>query len=58
LQWGKISLKKEADFEKVLNSLEESYKKIKEAIRNNEPTGWYAKLEEETEEESEESLST
>jgi hypothetical protein len=50
-RWGKIALKKDADFEKVLNALTESYKKIKEAIRNNEPTGWYAELEEETEDE-------
>ena len=48
-KWGKIALKKKSDFAKVLNSLKESYKKIKEAIKNNEPTGWYAELEEETE---------
>jgi predicted DNA-binding protein (MmcQ/YjbR family) len=53
-KWGKITLRKEADFEKVLEALKESYKKIKEAIRNNESTGWYAKLEEEIEEEEEE----
>lgn len=57
-KWGKITLKKEADVEKVLSSLKESYKRIKEAIKNNEPTGWYAKLEEEAEDENEESPTT
>jgi len=33
--------------------VKKSYQLIKEAIKNNEPTGWYAKLEEKEEEEIE-----
>jgi hypothetical protein len=33
----------------VLEAVKCSYQFIKEAIKNNEPTGWYAKVEEEEE---------
>lgn len=49
-KWGRIHLRDEKQLEKVLPTLKKSYELIKEAIKNNEPTGWYAVLEEEIEE--------
>lgn len=53
-KWGGIDLKNDEDLPKVLEALRVSYQLIKEAIKKNESTGWYAKVEEE--EESEEAV--
>lgn len=52
-KWGGIRVKSEVDLDKILPVVKKSYQLIKETIKNNEPTGWYAKLEEEEEEEEE-----
>ena len=44
-KWGWIRLDSEKDLPKVLEATKRSYQLIKEAIRNNELTGWYAKVE-------------
>ena len=50
-KWGHICLKSDEELPKVLDAIKISYQHIKEAIKNNEPTGWYAKVEEEEDEE-------
>lgn len=45
-RWGSISLTNESDLPKVLDAVRMSYEFIKEAIKNNEYIGWYAKIEE------------
>ncbi len=57
-KWGRIYLKNDKDIEKTLSTIKKSYELIKEAIKANEPTGWYAELEEETEEEGDEEPTT
>ncbi len=49
-KWGRINAKNEADFGKIFPVVKKSYQLIKEAIKNNEPTGWYAALEDDSEE--------
>jgi len=49
-KWGWIRLDNDAELPKVLEAVKKSHQLIKEAIRNNEPTGWYAKAEESEEE--------
>ena len=44
-KWGQIILKTEQDLDKVVAALEQAYHRIREAIKNNENTGWYAELE-------------
>jgi predicted transport protein len=44
-KWGRIHIKKEDDISKVINAIKKSHKLINQAIKNNEPTGWYAKVE-------------
>lgn len=53
-KWGTIHLREEKQLEKAIPILKKSYALIKEAIKNNEPTGWYADLEGETEEDTDE----
>ena len=53
-KWGVIYLKTDKELSKVLEAVKSSYRLIKDAIRNNEPTGWYAKIEEEGDEDSDE----
>jgi hypothetical protein len=48
-KWGWINLEKEGNLPKVLEAVKRSYQLIKEAIKNNETTGWFAKIEEENE---------
>jgi predicted transport protein len=55
-KWGRIVLRKDQDLEKVSLALEEAYDRIREAIRNNENTGWYAELEGDEEDELEEGV--
>ena len=50
-KWGTMIMKSEADLETAIAAAKESYQRIRTAIKNNEPTGWYATLEEEEEEE-------
>lgn len=50
-KWGRIYLKNEDDLGKVLAVARQSLTLIQEAIKKNEPTGWYAELEEEEESE-------
>ena len=45
-KWGWIRMKDEEDLPKVFKAVEVSYQLIKQAIKNNETTGWYAKVEE------------
>lgn len=45
-KWGRIYLKNEKDVEKALLAIKKSYEFIKAAIKANEPTGWFAELEE------------
>ena len=44
-KWGQIVLKSEQDLDKVVASLSEAHRRIREAIKNNENTGWFAELE-------------
>jgi len=44
-KWGQIILKTEQDMDKVVAALQEAHRRIREAIRSNENTGWYAELE-------------
>jgi hypothetical protein len=53
-KWGVIYVRGDQELPNVLEAVKSSYRLIKEAIKNNEPTGWYAKVEEEVEEETEE----
>jgi len=46
-KWGGITVTSDKTLQKTLPWIEESFKRIKQAIRSNEPTGWYAKVEEE-----------
>jgi hypothetical protein len=57
-KWGRIHLRTEKDVEKALSTIKKSYELIKEAIRANEPTGWYAELEDEPEEGGDEEPTT
>lgn len=49
-KWGRIHVRDEKQLERILPLLKKSYDLIKEAIRKNEPTGWYADIEKETDE--------
>jgi len=51
-KWGVIYLRHDKELSIVLEAVKSSYQFIKEAIKNNEPTGWYAKVEEEEEEDN------
>lgn len=53
-KWGKMTLKTEQDLDKVVAALEEAHRRIGEAIRNNENTGWFAELEGDDEDELDE----
>ena len=44
-KWGQIILKAEQDMDKVVAALQEAHRRIREAVRSNENTGWYAELE-------------
>jgi hypothetical protein len=50
-KWGRCYMKNEEDLDKVTRILNESYKRVCEALKNNENTGWFAKIEEEEQEE-------
>jgi len=45
-KWGGLSISSEEELTKALPWIEKSYKRINKAIKNNEPTGWYAKADE------------
>jgi len=49
-KWGGITVTDERALRKTLPWVEESCRRIKQAIKNNEPTGWYAEIEESPEE--------
>ncbi|NQS98441.1 MAG: hypothetical protein HQ591_08310 [candidate division Zixibacteria bacterium] len=51
-KWGQISLATDEELLKVLEAVKRSYQLIKEAIKNNETTGWFAKTVEEIEEDT------
>lgn len=53
VKWGRLYLKNEGELEKVMKAIRRSRILIGEAIKKNEPTGWYAELEEEGENEEE-----
>jgi hypothetical protein len=42
-KWGRMIMRNEADLQTAIAAAKESYKRIKTAIKNNEPTGWYAR---------------
>lgn len=44
-KWGALSISSMKELDEALPWLKESYKRINNAIKNNEPTGWYAKVE-------------
>jgi hypothetical protein len=44
-KWGGLSIATEEELDRVLPSIKESYERIHSAVKNNEPTGWYAKVE-------------
>jgi predicted transport protein len=44
-KWGLLFLEKEENIHKVIAVLKKSYELINQAIKNNEPTGWYAQVE-------------
>ncbi len=50
-KWGRIDLRTEKQLDGVVAAIKQSYTLIREAIKNNETTGWYAALEEEDGEE-------
>lgn len=51
-KWGWMNFQNDKDLSKVLDAVRASYQLIKEAVKNNEPTGWYAKVEEEESEDT------
>ncbi len=44
-KWGQIHLRTKDDLPKTIDAIKKSYGLIREAIKKNESTGWYAKLE-------------
>lgn len=50
-KWGGLSIATEEQLDRVLPSIKESYERIHDAVKNNEPTGWYAKVEDVADEE-------
>lgn len=53
-KWGRIHLKDGDDLEKCFPALKRSHGLIKDAIKSNEPTGWYAELGDGPDEEADE----
>jgi len=49
-KWGIFRISKEEDLEQATKNWQKSLELIREALRNNENTGWYAKIEEDIEE--------
>jgi len=49
--WGEIHLRSNKDFGKVVNAVKRSHEIMKEAVKNNINTGWYAKTPKEVKEE-------
>jgi len=49
-KWGKMIVRNEADLNVAIAAAKESHRLIKQAVKNNETTGWYATLEEDEEE--------
>jgi len=45
-KWGRFNIKEEGDISTDVGILKESHKRIKEALKANENTGWYAEIEE------------
>lgn len=41
-KWGTLSIGSESELQAALPWVKESLKRIKKAVRANEPTGWYA----------------
>jgi predicted transport protein len=55
-KWGVLKLTDTTQLDSALGAIRRSFSLIREAIKNNEPTGWYADLEEAEEEEDEENF--
>jgi hypothetical protein len=49
-KWGRLFIRSKKDIDKAIAPLKKSLKLIKEAFKANEPTGWYAELEDEADE--------
>ena len=56
-KWGRIVLRNQAELDRALPILRRSHELIKLALKDNEPTGWYAELEQDSEEEEEKDTS-
>ena len=48
-KWGNMGFRSENELQSVLEVAKLSLEQIREAVKNNEPTGWYAELEPEVE---------
>lgn len=48
-KWGSLSIVNDEQLQKALPWIKESYERINDAVKKNEPTGWYAKVEDTTE---------
>ncbi|MGQ9706427.1 MAG: hypothetical protein ACUVWP_05420 [bacterium] len=55
-KWRRIYIKDMGKIKDVIEIIRKSYNLIKEAIKKNGPTGWYASIEEDIEEENLEEL--
>jgi len=49
-KWGGLSLATDDDLKAAMPWIKESYDRIRQAVANNESTGWFAKLEDEADE--------
>jgi len=49
-KWGRINARNAKELEEIFPVVRKSYQLIKKAIKSNEPTGWYSKLEKQGEE--------
>lgn len=52
-KWGRIYVRDEKSLDNILLVVNKSYELINETIKNNETTGWYAELEEDSEDNEE-----
>lgn len=53
-KWGRTYVRQDKDLESSLKAIKQSYTAIKEAIKENETTGWFAELESEGDQDKEE----
>lgn len=51
-KWGRIHVRSQEDVEEAVNAMAEAWRRLCTAVDRNEPTGWYAEVEDAAEEES------